>query len=118
MSESVKVGGIGKNPAIEKVHRLAGKGMKNIIVKKMEEHMLREYSDSFKKYVVPINLKKGDWKGIAHGNKQERYQLAKNYLPEWEDLLKYTEILEKARSENNRKMVSLLSKTPGNIYEP
>ena len=41
MSESVKIGGIGKNPAIDKVNRLNAIDVKGYAAKKMEEILLQ-----------------------------------------------------------------------------
>lgn len=82
MSEHVMIGGIGKSPAIDKIHRFSSKGLKQKIVKKMEEQMLIKYTDSLKKYTdrIPIKFKKANWKGTLYGNKEERYALAKKML--------------------------------------
>lgn len=37
MSESVKIGGIGKNPAIDKINRLNGIDVQNYAVNRMEQ---------------------------------------------------------------------------------
>ena len=119
MSERVIIGGIGKSPAIDKIHRFSKKGLKQKIVKKMEKEMLKKYTDSLKKYTyrIPMEFKKADWKGTLYGNKQERYALEKNYLPQWKDLLTYTETLEKSRRGKGFQTVSLLSKAPGSVHE-
>ena len=45
MSESVKVGGIGKNPAIDKINRLNGIDVKSYAVDRMEQLLIS--GDSF-----------------------------------------------------------------------
>ncbi len=114
MSEHVMIGGIGKSPAIDKIHRFSSKGLKQTIVKKMEEQMLIKYTDSLKKYTdrIPIKFKKANWKGTLYRNKEERYALAKNALPKWKDFLAYTEKLERDRRGRDWKNFSLLSKAP------
>ena len=55
MSESVKIGGIGKNPAIDKINNLNSIDIKNYAVKKMEELLIRTNVD-----------------GLAYGKKVDR----------------------------------------------
>ena len=40
MSESVKIGGIGKNPAIDKIGSIGETDVKNSVVRKMEQELL------------------------------------------------------------------------------
>ena len=68
MSESVKIGGIGKNPAIDKINNLKSIDIKNYAVKKMEELLIRTNVDGLaygKK--VPIDFTKVDWEGSKDG---------------------------------------------------
>ncbi len=68
MSESVKIGGIGKNPAIDKINNLNSIEIKNYAVKKMEELLIRTNVDGLaygKK--VPIDFTKVDWEGSKDG---------------------------------------------------
>ncbi|EOS75075.1 MAG: hypothetical protein OSJ60_14655 [Lachnospiraceae bacterium] len=68
MSESVKIGGIGKNPAIDKINNLNSIDIKNYAVKKMEELLIRTNVDGLaygKK--VPIDFTKVDWEGSKDG---------------------------------------------------
>ena len=68
MSESVKIGGIGKNPAIDKINILNSIEFKNYAVKKMEELLIRTNVDGLaygKK--VPIDFTKVDWEGSKDG---------------------------------------------------
>lgn len=68
MSESVKVGGIGKNPAIDKINKLNAIDVKNYAVKKMEELLLVEKAeqlDNMKQ--ISIDLSGADWEGKGHG---------------------------------------------------
>ncbi|MBD5546486.1 MAG: hypothetical protein HDQ97_03690 [Lachnospiraceae bacterium] len=70
MSESVKIGGIGKNPAIDKINRLNDIDIKNYAVNKMEEILLVQEQEE-ERYCrnVPIDFDKADWKGQGHGRK-------------------------------------------------
>lgn len=65
MSESVKVGGIGKNPAIDKINRLNGIDVKNYAVNRMEQLLETGTSSKNRAYTkdVPIDLSKAVWRG-------------------------------------------------------
>lgn len=68
MSESVKIGGIGKNPAIDKINRLNSIDIKNYAVKKMEETLITGNPDetAYGKR-VPIDFSKVSWEGYGDG---------------------------------------------------
>lgn len=65
MSESVKVGGIGKNPAIDKINRLNGIDVKNYAVDRMEQLLDTGNSSKNRTYTkdVPIDFSKAAWRG-------------------------------------------------------
>lgn len=67
MSESVKIGGIGKNPAIDKINIMNSEDIKNSAKKKMEQFLLTEESAQSEVYTrqVPIDFSKANWKGKA-----------------------------------------------------
>lgn len=69
MSESVKIGGIGKNPAIDKINSLNSIDIKNYAVKKMEEMLITKNPDetAYGKR-VPIDFTKVNWEGDKDGN--------------------------------------------------
>lgn len=68
MSESVKVGGIGKNPAIDKINQLNAIDVKNYAVKKMEDLLLMENADKLNSIKqISIDLSGADWEGKGHG---------------------------------------------------
>lgn len=68
MSESVKVGGIGKNPAIDKINQLNAIDVKNYAVKKMEDILLMENADKLNSIKqISIDLSGADWEGKGHG---------------------------------------------------
>ncbi len=69
MSESVKIGGIGKNPAIDKINRLNQTDVKNYAVKKMEELLLVKNPGEGNKKNVPIDFSRADWKGKKNGSR-------------------------------------------------
>lgn len=68
MSESVKVGGIGKNPAIDKINQLNAIDVKNYAVKKMEALLLADEAESLNSIKqIFIDLSGADWEGKGHG---------------------------------------------------
>lgn len=64
MSESVKVGGIGKNPAIDKINRLNGINVGNYAVGRMEQLLSSGEPSRGRAYKkdVPIDFSKAAWK--------------------------------------------------------
>lgn len=68
MSESVRVGGIGKNPAIDKINKLNAIDVKNYAVKKMEDLLLVEKAEKLNSIKqISIDLSGADWEGKGHG---------------------------------------------------
>ena len=65
MSESVKVGGIGKNPAIDKINRLNEIDVKNYAVDRMEQLLSAGSPSKKKAYTkdVAIDFSKAAWRG-------------------------------------------------------
>lgn len=65
MSESVKIGGIGKNPAIDKINRLNGIDVKNYAVNRMEQLLGMGDSTKNRAYTrdVPLDFSKAAWRG-------------------------------------------------------
>ena len=62
MSESVRIGGIGKNPAIDKINKLNSIDIKNYAVNKMEQLLTEgEAGDIAHIREVPINFDKVNW---------------------------------------------------------
>lgn len=63
MSESVKIGGIGKNPVIDKINRLDSIDVKGYAKDKMEQLILGEEYDPNGIYArqVPIDFSKANW---------------------------------------------------------
>lgn len=64
MSESVKIGGIGKNPAIDKINRLNGIDVQNYAVNRMEQLLASGKSSTNRAYTkdVPIDFSKAVWR--------------------------------------------------------
>lgn len=73
MSESVKIGGIGKNSAIDRINQLNAADIKKQAVKRMEQLLLEPELPQTRKYhrAVPIDFNSADWKG-SQKNKQIR----------------------------------------------
>ena len=68
MSESVKIGGIGKNPAIDKINRLNAVDIKKYAVEKMEELLLTsEPEEQVYGRKVPIDFSRAVWEEKRHG---------------------------------------------------
>lgn len=77
MSESVKIGGIGKNPAVDKINSLNAIDIKNYAVNKMEEMLLNlQHDETTYGRAVPIDFSKANWEEgrqegqVKHGNGQ------------------------------------------------
>lgn len=70
MSESVRIGGIGKNPAIDRVNSLNAADVKKRAVSKMEQILLMEQLSDDMKYAkkVFIDFSKVNWRGKTHGS--------------------------------------------------
>lgn len=70
MSESVKIGGIGKNPAIDKINRLNSIDVKNYAANRMEELLFISDLEERANYKeVPIDFGKAVWEGKQDGKK-------------------------------------------------
>lgn len=68
MSESVRVGGIGKNPAIDKINKLNAIDVKNYAVKKMEDLLLVEKAEKLNSIKqISIDLSGAYWEGKDNG---------------------------------------------------
>ena len=68
MSESVKIGGIGKNPAIDKINRLNAVDIKKYAVEKMEELLLTSKpEEQVYGRKVPIDFSRAVWEEKSHG---------------------------------------------------
>lgn len=65
MSESVTIGGIGKNPAIDKIDNLSSMDVKIYAIKKMEQTLILGGDVQSETYMrqVPIDFGRVNWKG-------------------------------------------------------
>ena len=80
MSESVKIGGIGKNPAIDKINSLNGIDIGNFAANRMKQIV---FSGNFDSNIVhgkriPLNLDKVNWEEKAGGGEQGTIGVAGN----------------------------------------
>lgn len=78
MSESVRIGGVGKNPAIDRINSLNAADIKKCAVKKMEQLLLESDTAQPGMYAkaVPIDFSKVDWKGRS----KEKAEIRKENL--------------------------------------
>lgn len=68
MSESVKIGGIGKNPAIDKINKLNAVDIRKYAVEKMEKLLLTsEPEEQIYGRKVPIDFSKVVWEEKSRG---------------------------------------------------
>lgn len=65
MSESVKIGGIGKNPAIDRINSVNSTDIKDFAAKKLESLILgiEVGENEIYKRNIPIDFSKINWKG-------------------------------------------------------
>lgn len=68
MSESVKIGGIGKNPAIDKMNHLNAIDVKNYAVNKMEQILFIKEAEVDEED-IPIDFTRINWSGNNNGKK-------------------------------------------------
>lgn len=117
MSESVKIGGIGKNPAIDKINSLNSIDVKNYAVKKMEQLLLSEDISEKKEYAksVSIDFSKADWKGESHDIKYERVQVEECKLFKRTTMSENSGRLGKTIRRDDRDKISVQIETTGNI---
>lgn len=118
MSESVRIGGIGKNPAIDKINSLNSMDVKNYAVNKMEQLLLTGDVSQTKTYMreVPIDFDKADWKGEIYGNKCGKVTMAGNKLPGGTDLFEASPKLEKGTGRNDNRKISIQFDSAGNFF--
>lgn len=119
MSESVKIGGIGKNPAIDKINSLNGIDIGNFAANRMKQMVLGGYSDSStpQKRQVPLHLENMDWEGKASGGEQETTRMAGNKLSGRQDMPKAAGGLREVVRRNNGGEISHNARPSGGIYQ-
>ena len=69
MSGRVKIGGIGKNPAIDKINSLKAIDIKNHAVRRMEQAVQDGHAGSGMAYrkEIPVSLERVEWEGKPDG---------------------------------------------------
>jgi len=128
MSESVRIGGIGKNPAIDRINSLNAADIKNQAVKRMEQLLLTDVPE-IGKYtkIVPVDFSRVDWKGTSvsqqrkenqnrNGNDHNRRNwMAGISLSEWEAAYRVPEGLGKTGGGSAGGEIPVQYETAGNI---
>lgn len=119
MSESVKIGGIGKNPAIDKINSLNGIDIVNFAANRMKQMVLGGYSDSGtpQKRQVPLHLENMDWEGEAGGREQKTIGMAGNKLSGRQDMPKATGGLRETLRRSDGGEISHHARPTGGIYQ-
>lgn len=119
MSESVKIGGIGKNPAIDKINSLNAIDIKNYASDRMKQVVLSGHSgsDTAHRKTVPISLNKVDWEGKTHGREQGTVRMAVSQLSGRQDVSEDTGRLQETLKRSGGSEVSHYSQTTGNIHQ-
>lgn len=120
MSESVRIGGFGKNPAIDKINRLNAIDIKNYASDKMKQVVLSGHAESYTAYrkSVPISLDKVAWEGKTNGREQRTVRMADNQLSGRQDASEDTGRLQEALRRSGGNEVPHQSQTTGNIHQP
>lgn len=119
MSESVRIGGIGKNPAIDKINSLNGIDIGNFAANRMKQVSLGGYSDSGtpQKRQVPLHLENIDWEGEASGREQETIGMAGNKLSGRQDTPKAAGGVRETLRRSDGVEVSHHARPTGGIYQ-
>lgn len=119
MSESVKIGGVGKNPAIDKINSLNAVDIKNYAVSKMEQLLLtQDFSENKElRKMVPIDFDKADWKGETNDVKYERRQMAESKLLREPIVSEYSKRLETTFGRVDTEKVSIQMEAAGDICQ-
>lgn len=78
MSESVKIGGIGKNPAVDKINSLQAIDIKSHAVRRMTEAVQggKPHGSAAYRKEIPVSLERIDWEKEAYGREQESRRMA------------------------------------------
>lgn len=119
MSESVKIGGIGKNPAIDKINSLNGIDIGKFAANRMKQMVLGGYSDSStpQKRQVPLHLENMDWEGEAGGREQKTIGMAGNKLSGRQDMPKAAEGLQEVVRRSDGGEISHNARPSRGIYQ-
>lgn len=119
MSESVKIGGIGKNPAIDKINSLNGIDIGSFAANRMKQMVLGGHSDSgtVKRRRIPLHLEIIDWEGKASGGEQETAGVAGNKLYGRQDTPKAAGGVRETLRRSDGAEVSHYARPAGGIYQ-
>ena len=118
MSESVKIGGIGKNPAIDKINSLNGIDIGNFAANRMKQLVLNEDSDSgtVQRRQIPLHLENMDWEGEAGEREREINGMAGNKLSGRQDTPKAAGGLREILKRSDGVEISHNSRPSGGLY--
>ncbi len=119
MSESVRIGGIGKNPAIDKINSLNAIDIKNYASDKMKQVVLSGHAGSYTAHrkAVPISLDKVEWEGRTNGREQGTVRMAGSQLSGRQDASEDTGRVQEALRRSGGSEVPYQSQTTGNIHQ-
>lgn len=120
MSESVKIGGIGKNPAIDRINSLNAMDVKGHAVKRMEQVLLGGDFFGNRMYTrdVPIDFENVDWKGERDGGRKGRNCLAGDNRSGRKAVSGASGQSEKNDGGNGMEKISVQPETAGNVLGP
>lgn len=137
MSESVGIGAIGKNPAIDRINHINGADVKNYASSQMRQSLVMQdvpydafFGESTYKRAEQINFAGAGWKGEDYGNKdsrqggreqnerkqQERFRMEGGIRFGRPNLYENTNRLGKTIGEMDRGEISIQPKATGNPY--
>ncbi len=119
MSESVKIGGIGKNPAIDKINSLNSIDIGSFAANRMKQLVLGGQSDSgtAQRRRIPLHLENIDWEGKASGGEQETTRMAGNKLYGRQDTPKTAGGVRETLRRSDGGEVSHYARPTGGIYQ-
>ena len=129
MSESVKIGGIGKNPAIDRINQLNATDIKKQAVKRMEQILLEPELPQAGKYhrAVPIDFDSTDWKGSqknkqirevnSHENKRGRSFMSGVRLSSGKDSYHAPAGMAETVKRNTGKKIPIQDNTAGSVFQ-
>ena len=129
MSESVKIGGIGKNPAIDRINQLNATDIKKQAVKRMEQLLLEPELPQTGKYhrAVPVDFDSADWKGSqknkqirevnSHENKRGRSFMSGVRLSSGKDSYHAPAGMAETVKRNTGKKIPIQDNTAGSVFQ-
>lgn len=118
MSESVKIGGIGKNPAIDRINSLNAMDVKGHAVKRMEQVLLGGDASGNRTYTrkVPVDFERADWKGERDGDRKGRNRLEGDNRSGWKTVSGTSGQSEENDGGNGMEKISVQPETTGNLF--